>query len=374
MDSIANLADTRGVLTPFEENTMAALVQTIPQQSGTVPVLQTRPSSSSGNYPSSQSLQPQTSLNMSWNSFNTTGSGGYRGGHPVVAPYAFTSTPTLSQNRQSWSPHLKVEQRTTSAPSVPQGSPHFAYAGHPRFLNHPAAGSVSSSSNSSVRSKDDTAIPSRQLRYDAPSLRPLSTASLASPSSYMTSSPTAKPSPDRYRRGNKRAENVPGGQSSTSHAPMSFTPTVTVDDHSSSSVPKGYLPSPTRNKGHTRVSSADETLRTERPSPDLAKRYRRRSWGTMDNAHLINMQLHLPMSPVQSAGGQSAGGQTGYFDRPRSAHSQKGTPGSSHSPTSSTSSVGNRFTNRDLLLTHSGTRDRHSRLYGFVHRGQQQIR
>lgn len=346
---------------------MAALVQTIPQQSGTVPVLQTRPSSSSGNFSSSQSLQSQPSRKMSWNSFNTSsGSGGYRGGHHVVAPYAFTSTPNLSgnnQNRQSWSPHLKVEQRTTSAPSVPQGSPHFAHAGHPRFVNHLAAGSVSSSSNSSVRSKDDTALPSRHLRHDAPSLRPLSTASLASPSSYVNSSPVGKPSPDRYRRGNRRAENVPGGQSSTSHAPM-FTPTVTVDDHSSPSPSKGYVPSPPRNKGHARVSSADETSRTERPSPDLAKRYRRRSWGTMDNAHLINMQLHLPMSPVQSSVGPHS-----YFDRPRSAQSQKDASGSSHSPNSSTSSVSSRFTNVDFPLTSPGTRDRHNRLHCFVHRG-----
>lgn len=321
---------------------MAALVQTIPQQSGTVPVLQTRPSSSSGSFSSPQSLPPQTSRNMSWNSYNSTGAyPGYRPGHPVVAPYAFTSTPNLAsanpQNRQSWSPHLRSEHRTTSAPSVPQGSPHVANVGLPlRFVNHPAAGSVTSSSNSSInsyRSKDDSAIPSRQSRHDPSPLRPLSTVSLAGPSSMAPSSPASKPFPDRYRRGNRRSENVPGGQSPT------VPPTVTVDDHSSPSTSQGYVPNPPRNRGHARVSSADDTARTERPSPELAKRYRRRSWGTMDNAHLINMQLHLPMSPVASP----AGPRGDYFDqgpRPRSPQSPRG---SSHSPQSSTSSVGTRF-------------------------------
>lgn len=342
---------------------MAALVQTIPQQSGTVPVLQTRPSSSSGSFSAPQSLQPQTSRNMSWNSFNTTGAyGGYRGGHPVVAPYAFTSTPNLAvnpQNRQPWSPHLRTEHRTSSAPSVPQGTPHLAHAGIPsRFVNHPAAGSVSSSSNSSVnsyRSKDDTAIPSRQLRRDHPPLRPLSTATLASPSFMTPSSPASRPSPDRYRRGNRRAENVPGGQSST------FTPTVTVDDHSTPPAPKGYVPDRPHSRGHARVSSADETSRLERQSPELAKRYRRRSWGTMDNANLINMQLHLPMSPVPSSAGPRD-----YFDqgpRPRSAHSQRDVSGGSHSPHSSTSSVGVRSvgtglgTNAARQVRETGTTD-----------------
>lgn len=348
---------------------MAALVQTIPQQSGTVPVLQTRPSSSSGSFSSPQSFQPQTSRNMSWNSYHSTGAyPGYRAGHPVVAPYAFTSNPNLAsanpQNLQSWSPHLRSEHRTTSAPSVPQGSPHLAHAGVPsRFVNLPAAGSVSSSSNSSVhsyRSKDDSAIPSRQLRHDHSPLRPLSTVSLAGPSFMAPSSPASKPSPDRYRRGNRRSENVPGGQS---------LPTVTVDDHSSPSMSKGIVPNSPINRGHARVSSADDTARAERPSPELAKRYRRRSWGTMDNAHLINMQLHLPMSPVASSTGPRD-----YFDQGPRPHSPQSQRGSSHSPQSSTSSVGIRslflffFSLLNWRLTRStGARVGNGRFHGLIH-------
>ncbi|KAE8147459.1 hypothetical protein BDV25DRAFT_32849 [Aspergillus avenaceus] len=341
---------------------MAALVQTIPQQSGTVPVLQTRPSSSSGAFTPSQTSQQHNSRNsnMSWNSYNTVaGSGNYRAGHQVVAPYAFTSTPNLPSSanaptRHSLSPHLRPEHRTSSAPSAPQVSPSPAHPGvNSRYVNHPAAGSVStSSSNSSIqshRSKDDTALPSRQARVsDTPPLRPLSTANLPSPSSpnFMNiSSPTvARPSPDRYRRGTRRPDgtggtpapaaiNTPGA---TRHA------SGTTDNHTQSnatgtSTSKGPSQDTTRRPGHNRVPSADDSSRTEKGQPELAKRYRRRSWGNMDNAGLINLQLHLPSaSPIPASGGHD------YFDpshRPESAQSHRDASGSNHSPHSSTSSV-----------------------------------
>ncbi|KAL4944439.1 hypothetical protein BDV06DRAFT_90601 [Aspergillus oleicola] len=321
---------------------MAALVQTIPQQSSAVPVLQTRPSSSSGAFTASQSLQQTNSRNsaMSWNTYNTTGnSGGYRSGHQVVAPYAFTSTPNLSnspnvqQNRQSWSPSLRPENRTSSAPSAPQLPANAALAGvNSRPVNHTAAGSVStSSSNSSVQSyisKDDSAIPSRQLHGD-PSIRPLSTANLPSPTpAFMNmSSPTvSRPSPDRYRRGNRRSE-VPTGL-----PPARTSPTL---DETTSGM-KNLAPDNKSHMGHTRTPSADDISRPEKPQPELAKRYRRRSWGNIDNTGLINLELKLPVaSPIPMPKGQD------YFDqeRPRSAQSHRDVSGSIHSARSSTSSV-----------------------------------
>ncbi|PLB44602.1 hypothetical protein P170DRAFT_368106 [Aspergillus steynii IBT 23096] len=328
---------------------MAALVQTIPQQSGTVPVLQTRPSSSSGTFTSSsQNPQQQNARNptMSWNTYNTVGSSGsYRAGHQVVAPYAFTSTPNLStpanvQNRQSWSPHLRPEHRTSSAPSAPQLSPSLLPVGvNSRSANHFAAGSVStSSSNSSVQShvsKDDTAIPSRQLRSEPP-LRPLSTVNLPSPSSssFMNiSSPTVRPSPDRYRRGSRRPDSVVGTP------PATTTTNASGPSRPQSESPdENHLQEPPRNPGHHRGSSADDTSRGEKSQPELAKRYRRRSWGNMDNAGLINLQLHLPTSSPTP----SAASGTDYFDtnhRPRSAQSHRDVTTSIHSTPSSTSSA-----------------------------------
>ncbi|GLA03931.1 bud neck involved protein [Aspergillus niger] len=338
---------------------MAALVQTIPQQSGTVSVLQTRPSSSSGTFTtSSQPGQQQNPRNstMSWNPYNNSGSSGnYRVGHQVVAPYAFTSTPNPSnptnmQSRQSLSPHLRPEHRTSSAPSVPQGSASPANVGVNSRFAHPAAGSVStSSSNSSVHSymsKDDSAIPTRQIRTDAP-LRPLSTVNLPSPSSsnFMNiSSPTvARPSPDRYRRGNRRPENAAGAQPASTQpngpAPARSATLATDDSSLHMSTPglAGVSLDAPRRPGHVRVPSADDTTRADKPQTELAKRYRRRSWGNIDNAGLINMQLHLPTSsPTPTAGGHD------YFDqsmRPRSAQSHREVQGSIPSAHSSTSSV-----------------------------------
>ncbi|KAB8242473.1 hypothetical protein BDV35DRAFT_384048 [Aspergillus flavus] len=354
---------------------MAALVQTIPQQSGTVSVLQTRPSSSSGAFTPSQSSQQQNSRNstMSWNSYNTVGgSGSYRVGHQVVAPYAFTSTPNLSSstnmsNRQSWSPHLRPEHRTSSAPSAPQVSPSPAHPGvNSRFANHPAAGSVStSSSNSSVQSymsKDDTAIPSRQPRSGEPPLRPLSTINLSSPPSpnFMNiSSPTvARPSPDRYRRGTRRPDGAGASQPAANpvNAPGSGRLAPTTDDHLSqsntASGSKGPAQDTSRKPGHNRVPSADDSSRTEK-QPELAKRYRRRSWGNIDNAGLINLQLHLPSSsPIPTTGGHD------YFDpshRPNSAQSNRDASGSNHSPNSSTSSLANINQVRDTAHTESAS-------------------
>ncbi|KAJ5167500.1 uncharacterized protein N7482_006281 [Penicillium canariense] len=319
---------------------MAALVQTIPQQSGTVPVLQTRPSSSSGTFASPSTQSPVSRYqNMSWSSFNAGNSGSYRAGHPVVAPYAYTpnlgpSAPSpTSQHRQSWSPHLRPEHRTFSAPVTHQGSLNPSYTGHSRVV-HPAAGSVSnsSSSTSSFRShisKDDSALPSRQLRTEQP-LRPLSTANLPPPNVMNISSPagSAKPSPNRYRRANQQRTE---GARPQSPAPASTPPAA---EDQTAAGPRIIL----RSNGHNRVSSVDDSSHLERPQPELAKRYRRRSLGNMDPSTYPNMELQMPLS---------SSSQYGSYDfiafdtkeRPRSAHSHRDSSVSVHSAHSSTSSV-----------------------------------
>ncbi|KAJ5100033.1 hypothetical protein N7532_007034 [Penicillium argentinense] len=320
---------------------MAALVQTIPQQSGTVPVLQTRPSSSSGTFagPSSQSHGSRYQ-NMSWSSFNASNTGGYRAGNPVAAPYAYapnlSHSPTANNNqhRQSWSPHLRPEHRTFSAPVIPQVPGNPSYAGAtPRVVN-PAAGSVSTSSNSSFHthvSKDDSAIPSRQPRADQP-LRPLSTANLPPPSVMTISSPagSAKPSPNRYRRPNQTAR-------SQSPAPASSSASTSADNQANGASTGLRAP---RFNGHNRGSSADESSNAHKQPPELAKRYRRRSLGNMDPSTYPELNLQLPVS--SSPPPQSDPYDFISFDsnpRPRSAHSHRNSSGSVHSAHSSTSSV-----------------------------------
>lgn len=315
---------------------MAALVQTIPQQSGTVPVLQTRPSSSSGTFASPSQSSGSRYQTMSWSSFNAGNSGTYRSGQPVVAPYAYAPTLNQSpthQHRQSWSPHLRPEHRAFSAPTVPQGQMN-TYSGTNLRVAHPAAGSVSTStSSSSFRSyvsKDDSALPSRQPRSDQ-SLRPLSTANLPTPSVMTISSPSgsAKPSPNRYRRGNQRADNTRSQSPAPASAPA-------VDDQAIGAM--STRPVLLRSNGHTRVSSVDDSSHVERPQPELAKRYRRRSLSTMDPAAYPNLQIQLPVSSSPPSGSYDFIS----FDsnqRPRSAHSHRDSSGSVHSTHSSASSV-----------------------------------
>lgn len=318
---------------------MAALVQTIPQQSGTVPVLQTRPSSSSGTFASPSQSSGSRYQTMSWSSFNAGNSGTYRSGQPIVAPYAYAPTLNQSpthQHRQSWSPHLRPEHRALSAPTVPQGQMNTSYSGTNLRVAHPAAGSVSpsASSNSPSRSyvsKDDSAIPSRQPRSDQP-LRPLSTANLPTPSVMTISSPSgsAKPSPNRYRRGNQRADIT------RSQSPAPVSAPAADDQAIGAMATRPVLP---RSNGHTRVSSMDDSSHVERPQPELAKRYRRRSLSTMDPAAYPNLQIQLPVSSSSSSGPYDFIS----FDsnqRPRSAHSHRDSSGSVHSTHSSASSVG----------------------------------
>ncbi|OJJ45759.1 hypothetical protein ASPZODRAFT_143644 [Penicilliopsis zonata CBS 506.65] len=353
---------------------MAALVQTIPQQSGTVPVLQTRPSSS----------HSQHHTTMSW----VGGSANPRANAPV-APYAFNSTPNLHHHHQQqpqhqpYPPHLRPEHRALSAPAAQM--PVYHHSQPPRFGNHPAAGSVSSTSTpsasstttsttsttssstntnttaaSSLRSymsKDDSVLPSRSPRIDTP-LRPLSTVSLPPPAFMSISSPTVgKPSPDRYRRGPRRVES---GSSTTAATPGTtavddlamqinntvITPatpaTVTTPTPTETATATTITTAPTVTviprvqKGHTRVSSADEAPKSEKSQPELAKRYRRRSWATMDSVNLANAQLQVPGARSPSLGPADFHPvELHQPQRPGSAHSQHDSTGSVHSTHSS---------------------------------------
>ncbi|KAI0435094.1 hypothetical protein F5Y09DRAFT_103946 [Xylaria sp. FL1042] len=86
---------------------MAALVQTYPQQSGTVTLLQTRPGSTTAIMPgTSQGHSGQTYGNPPRNVYhgslgNIGGQTGYRSGNVApIQPYAFTSTPSLATSGQ----------------------------------------------------------------------------------------------------------------------------------------------------------------------------------------------------------------------------------------------------------------------------------
>lgn len=193
---------------------MAALVQSFPAQQSSSPVslMQPRPQPASNSLQSSQtqSAHPNqhhltTPRNMGGynNASNNSSSvgGGYRGGYTTapVAPYAFTSTPSLSNSKQQ---PPKIGERTSSKPEDSRN-------------RYPAPDSISSSSSSSSdpssRHQSATASATRDdaPQYSRSNARPLSTISTSNlPPPQMTTS-TNRPSPDRYRRpGNRRSESA----------------------------------------------------------------------------------------------------------------------------------------------------------------------
>src|SRR5690348_13923275 len=94
---------------------MATLVHTFPQQTSTVTLLQPRPSSASAAFttpshsPLSQHQQFPRTQQMSRAPYNGVGNvGSYRGLQVIqpVAPYAFTSTPSLTSPQARQNTHL----------------------------------------------------------------------------------------------------------------------------------------------------------------------------------------------------------------------------------------------------------------------------
>ncbi|KAF4632041.1 hypothetical protein G7Y89_g6087 [Cudoniella acicularis] len=283
-------------------------------------MLQTRPSSASGILQTSSQSQshqyPTNSSPMQRNSFhgmnNGMGVSSYRGHTSVapIAPYAFTSTPSLATpgQRTPSGSHIRAEQRTSSAPIVPTFQQGESGANAPRS-RYPAAASVSTTSSSSSSdlsslsqksgSRDDSAIiGTARIVSGAP--RPQSTIisssglNLAPPN---TSSP-AKPAPDRYRRpNNRRVESSSTSSQTTSHSTSASTsslPNVMQFYSSSAQKPASasttssldlHMPAFSRQSTGTSLAlgvAADDIQLNRNASQEQAKRYRRRSIHTID--------------------------------------------------------------------------------------------
>jgi hypothetical protein len=288
---------------------MAALVQSYPQQSSTVTMLQTRPSSASGilqTNSQTQSHHPYPSgQHMQRNSFHGKNSGmgmsSYRGQTVApIAPYAFTSTPNLAlPGQRTQGPHLRQDLRTSSAPSIPAfesgiGSNRSRYPPKPSVSTTSSSSSDLSSLSHKSGSRDDSAIMGT-ARVVSGTARPHSTIITSSPNfSPPTLSSPVKPSPDRYRRPNNRRSDSSAEQpspqptiSTTSipnvtnfygNNPQQSTPVQLNQIANNFQVPQ-FSHSPA---GYTPGVAADDMLLSRRVPQDPAKRYRRRSIHNID--------------------------------------------------------------------------------------------
>ena len=275
---------------------MAALVQSFPQQpSSTVTILRTRPTSSSGPFQTNNQAQQQRGSQMTRNVYGGGAGGGnnahYRGQSSPVAPYAFTTTPSFASNgnplRQNpTGPHLRQENRTLSAPVNPVSQLPTSPANQSRQRQLAASPTLVDSTE--PISRDDSSV---QLSRLSVSQMPALDLTLSDPrltgGNAAIAASAAKPSPDRYRRNHRKSDTSSAALGSgTGSAMPSGSGMATVGhlyNHPSQSLSS---PAFSQSMAPKPVSKDDSAI--SRQSADPAKRYRRRSIGTMGNDDLIN--------------------------------------------------------------------------------------
>ena len=301
---------------------MAAMVQTLPPQATTAGMLG-RPSSSGG-YPS-QSSHGQMRSHQQPNRYNMPPTG-YRGmpaSTPIAPPYAFTSTAQLANtNNPNSRPFALNSARSISSPKA----------------SHPGASPSSTPSSSTGLPHVDAG---NRLSIGLPAIP---TGSFMGPSQPAVASP--KPSPDRYRRPVKRSEGdvslnrtvggsvLPSGSGMAAVGSLYNHPTQSSSTPSLNSQPS-YRNSPLGNPVQNTQPSADD-IQLPRPQPlELAARYRRRSFGSIETAGLNhssdNQETASPHPNMFLAASQAAEANNGTMSTaPWPAH---------HKQTSSTDSI-----------------------------------
>lgn len=271
---------------------MAALVQAYPQQTTTVPMLQTRTGSNSSMMPpQSQTNQQYAGAQQQRNNYHgvaggVTGPVAYRGASAPIQPYSFTSTPSLTSNGQ-WQHYSAY--RASSSPSVPtmQGLDPNSSTGRSR---HTANASMPNLPNSalnvaSIGSRDDSMIPVSGTRRVSPGPRPHS-AFLSNPSNQLSSASTttAKSQPDRYRR--TAAQRSPESGATQGSATPSGSGMASVNHlHTQPPPNKERRPSPSNlsrpNSFYAKVPGSVDDMQLYRHQED-SRRIRRRSMPALD--------------------------------------------------------------------------------------------
>lgn len=362
---------------------MAALVQTFPQQTNTVTMLHTRPSSASGILPTpSQGGQSHHQFHnghsqMHRNSFHGMNNiTNYRGHTAVtpVSPYNFSAAPQLAMPAQRiQGPHLRLEQRTSSAPVIPS----FQGEAHPvNRSRYPAAPSVSTTSSSSSDlssnrsgAKDESALtglrPANATIFSSTSVTNASSPSMPSPT---------KAVPDRYRRpNNRRSESTTSLQSPSSQSSLANMPNVMQFYGTSAQQAQPMVQFQgfnTQNlpldKFSTTSAGPTDDMQLRRNSPqEQTQKYRRRSIHTIDatdyahngvnplsgqlqgsrqvssaNGRIDHQQHPLRSSPVTTVQLPFSQGRNDSSDSVNSVHSHRTRPSSvSHLPLESYNTI-----------------------------------
>ncbi|KAI6353547.1 hypothetical protein MCOR25_008951 [Pyricularia grisea] len=288
---------------------MAALVQSYPQQSGSITMLHTRPGSASAIQGQNQPYggnQPQR------NSYYG-GSGGqavYRMNPGPTQPYAFTNTPTLHSNNQWQHP---AAYRTASSPAVPTMRA-FSGSGSQQRGRYPGSVSMTNLPSSSyveygAGSRDDSSLPAVGGRRHPSAPRPQSahligaTTATATQVTFTQATPV-RLSPERYRRPAPRIVDVPAGAAGRQQLP----PPQFGDPRLA--VPRSRTPSNTNRPNSfynsTTAASTDDFQLYRQQLPDEQKRLRRRSMPALDSA-----EYRRPFTPQGAGQSGETTGQKG---------------------------------------------------------------
>lgn len=298
------------------------------------------PSSDAYHNSSSQSRASQM-RNQTYNGNSSNGTG-YRGTSAPIAPYAFSSTPSLRQDNTR-----SVSASNAQGLQQPANQTRLGHPSHPSSSsdstvstsgssNRSLAGPPMSRDDSEIRQPIDNMVTSITLSTSVPDL------------SLSIGDAPVKPSPGRYRRTASRTDssnNVPTNASlstprspSTGSQPQSPTVSLVSPD----------VPSPPR-PGHNRASSADNNSLARPSGGDAAMRYRRRSFNGLEEKNLAStmasLQVATPDAQTFAPSTQQSTRPTSSTGRPSSrptsshSHERQGSAGSGSSHTSSRSQV-----------------------------------
>ncbi|RSM13743.1 hypothetical protein CEP52_001817 [Fusarium oligoseptatum] len=269
------VVDGSSILRDLPTLIMAALVQTYPQQTATVTMLQTRPTSATGMISSNQGQNGHQYVGTQSQAprYGAAAPSGYRGSSAPVQQYAFTSTPTL-HHAQTW--QQQGQPVRNQVPNVNYGNRGFSSS----MTNLPYTNTMGVGQTGA---RDDSAIPQRRNIVPAP--RPHS-AFLAGPTTQPPYSPTSssKAAPDRYRRpSNSQQQNQHGRSQSTTLPGNNGMPTAAQLYNGPNPQRAAALNRPNSFYNAMPGTSMDDMQLPQSPLDD-SKRSRRRSMRSVESS------------------------------------------------------------------------------------------
>ena len=192
---------------------MAALVQTYPQQTATITMLQSRPTPNSVMIPTNQGQMNQQYMGGVPPAPRSPYGAptGYRGSSAPIQQYAFTSTPNLN-HAQAWQPYGQYPNPNQARGHV-QNPSYASRAQHSASMTNLQYNQAMGMGHTG--SRDDSALLATRNMVSAPRPNSMHLASYSQQSFTAPTTTSNKAAPDRYRRTVNAQQNQHGRSQST---------------------------------------------------------------------------------------------------------------------------------------------------------------